>query len=52
MLHALLYIAMCLIPALFLLPLRFLDREPRNEIRHESEPRDQEEGRAELRAAA
>jgi len=36
MLHVLLYIALCCLPALILLPLRILDREPRNEITHES----------------
>jgi hypothetical protein len=36
MLHALVLIALCCAPALVLLPLRFLDREPSNEIAHES----------------
>jgi hypothetical protein len=39
MLHALLhfglYAAWCASPALILLPVRRLDREPRNEIRHD-----------------
>ena len=35
-LHVLLYAALCCAPALILLPLRILDREPRNEITHES----------------
>ena len=33
--HVLLYVCLCLVPALFLLPLRFLDRDPRNEITDE-----------------
>lgn len=37
MLHALVCIALCCVPALVLLPLRFLDREPSNEIAHEQE---------------
>jgi hypothetical protein len=36
LLHALLYALLCAAPALILLPLRYLDRPPSNEIRHES----------------
>ena len=38
--HVLLYAALCLAPALILLPLRALDREPANEVTHESDPED------------
>lgn len=34
--HVLLYALLCAAPALILLPLRLLDREPPNEITHES----------------
>lgn len=37
MLHVLLYCLLCLVPALILLPLRFLDREPRNETAQEQD---------------
>ena len=39
--HVLLYVLLCLAPALVLLPVWKLDREPRNEIRHDQqdEPR-------------
>ena len=37
MLHVLLYIALCAAPALVLLPVWHLDREPRNEIAQEQE---------------
>lgn len=50
MLHVLLLIVLCCLPALILLPLRFLDREPRNEIAHEQERPAPE--RAEMRLAA
>ncbi len=35
-LHVLLYIGLCASPALILLPVRWLDREPDNAITHES----------------
>lgn len=40
--HALLYVLLCAAPALVLLPIWGLDREPSNEIRHDQqdEPRD------------
>ena len=39
-LHVLLYALLCLVPALVLLPLRILDRHPRNEITDEQDPGD------------
>lgn len=51
--HVLLYAALCLLPALILLPLRFLDREPRNEIRQEQpDDEDRDPGPAVLPLAA
>jgi hypothetical protein len=35
--HVLLWAALCCAPALILIPLRILDREPSNEIAHEQE---------------
>ena len=36
MLHVLIWIGWCLVPALVLIPLRFLDRGPANGTAHES----------------
>ena len=52
MLHVLLYAALCLAPALVLLPVWHLDRGPSNEIVQEQDPDGQEDGRAEVAAAA
>jgi hypothetical protein len=51
-LHVLLYVALCCLPALILIPLRILDREPSNEIVHEQEPRDEEGRRTKAGLAA
>ena len=55
MLHVLLYVLLCAAPALILIPLRILDRPPRNEIHHEQPGDTEEDGRdgpVLLRAAA
>lgn len=51
-LHVALRVALCIAPALVLLPVWHLDRGPSNEIVHEQDPDGQEDGRAEVRAAA
>jgi hypothetical protein len=38
--HLLVYVLWCLVPALVLLPLRLLDRDPLNEISQEQDPCD------------
>ena len=43
MFHVLLYVLLCAAPALVLLPLRILDREPRNEVTQD-QPGDNPEG--------
>jgi hypothetical protein len=43
LLHALLYALLCLAPALVLLPVRILDRAPRNEVTHEQPGEDDDE---------
>ena len=50
LLHVFLYSLLCSAPALILIPLRILDREPSNEIIHEQDDRDGDS--AEMRAAA
>lgn len=40
--HALLYALWCVAPAAILIPLRILDRPPRNEVTHESGGDDQD----------
>jgi hypothetical protein len=54
LLHVLLYALLCAAPALILIPLRFLDRPPRNEVTHESgdDTEDGRDGPVLLRAAA
>lgn len=52
MLHVLLYIALCCLPALVLLPLRILDREPDNEISHEQQDEPRQDPDEMLAAAA
>ena len=51
-LHVLLYALLCLVPALVLLPLRILDRHPRNEITDEQDPRDGIKRRGDAETAA
>lgn len=50
LLHVLLYGLLCAAPALVLIPLRILDREPGNQVEHyQEQPGDDD---AEMRAAA
>lgn len=43
LLHFGLYLGLCAAPAFILLPLRYLDREPSNEIVHEQPGDDQDQ---------
>jgi hypothetical protein len=52
MFHVLLWAVLCLLPALILIPLRVLDREPQNEIAHESDDEGKRDPDGPLAAAA